>query len=219
VARGLLWLGAVKWTRTLALAALFSVRALSAHAQTDAKFALGYQVGLRSAIDEEAHGGLVSSFLWRFGTSDPGWGFHWGLSWFSTHIDRSVVGESVQLGELHVRPIMAGYGYTYNIGRYSITADVLGGFALTSIELTPMANDAYRNIGARTITTDVSMTPVVKPEVSVWYDINKKFGLNVNAGFMFARPNVSIRSTLGDDARRVRADTLQIKAGLAYTLF
>jgi hypothetical protein len=209
----------VKWTRTLALAALFTLRALSAHGQTDAKFALGYQFGMRGAIDQEAHGGMVSGLLWRFGTSDPGWGFHWGLGWYSTDIDRSIVGNSVELGELHVRPFMAGYGYTYNIGRYSITADVLGGLAVTSFSLTPVATDAYYDVGARSLSSDVSMTPVAKPEVSVWYDISEKLGLNVNAGMMIARPNLTIRSTLGDQSMRLRADSLQIKAGLAYRIF
>jgi hypothetical protein len=216
----LLHVDGVSSIRTLVLAALFTAAALPALAQTDAKFAIGYQVGLRSAVDQEAHGGYVSGFLWRFGVGDPGWGFHWGLNWYETHVDRSIVGQTVEFGELNVRPITAGYGYTFNYGKYSVTADILAGPALTSFSLTPGANDAYHDLmGARSVSSDVSWALVARPEASVWYDINKKLGLNVNVGFMFARPNVTIHSSLGNESMRVRADTLQIRAGLAYAIF
>src|ERR1041385_6371659 len=99
---------------------MFSSAALTAHAPTDARFAIGYQFGVRSATDQETHGGFVSGFVWRFGVADPGWGLHWGLNWYETRVDRALVDRTLQFGELHVRPIMLGYGYTYNSGRYSI---------------------------------------------------------------------------------------------------
>jgi hypothetical protein len=41
----------------------------------------------------------------------------------------------------------------------------------------------------------------------------------VNGGYMIARPNVTIRSSLGSDSIGIRADNLQITAGLAYAIF
>jgi len=220
LARALLRDVAVNWTRTLGLIVFIVGAAVPSYAQTDSKFAVGAEFGVRASTAPEAHGSPTPGILWRFGRSQTGWGFHWGLNWYSTDIDRSIVGQNIELGELKVRPFMAGYGYTYNYRRYSITAAILGGFALTSMTLAPGAGDVYVNrLGARAVTSDASNTLVAKPEVNVWYDINKKFGLNVTAGYMIARPSVNVRSTLGTDSSRVRADMFTIKAGLAYSVF
>ena len=60
----------------------------------------------------------VPGLLWRFGTSKGGWGFHWGLNWYAVKLERPIGGTAIELGELHVRPVMAGYGYTHLIRRY-----------------------------------------------------------------------------------------------------
>ena len=139
---------------------------------------------------------------------------------YETQIDRSVGGQTVELGELHVKPVMAGYGYTRNIGRYSVTAALLGGLAHSSVKLTPAANDLYRDLlGARSVDVDSGWPLVLRPELSMWYDINKKIGLHVSTGYMIARPHVTVTGTLGDDKRRVSADMLGVKVGLAYSIF
>ena len=191
-----------------------------ARAQSEGTIALGGNFTVRLAGDRDVRGHLGPGLLWRFGHGKPGWGFHWGLNWFNADLDRSVGGDNIELGELHIRPVMAGYGYTYEVGRASVTAAVLGGYALGSIEMTPVANDAYRDrLGARAISADASNAFTAKPEIGVWYDINKKIGLNVNAGYIVARPHVTVRSTLGEDRRGIRADQFILKVGMVYSIF
>ena len=60
---------------------------------------------------------------------------------------------------------------------------------------------------------------MAKPEVCFWYDVNKKVGLNVTAGYIVARPNVTVSSTAGDDRRRVRADVFVVTVGAVYSIF
>src|SRR3954470_18888375 len=114
---------------TIATAAL----ARPASAQTTNRFALGfdYIVGApdRASKEDYARGQLGPGLLWRFGNAKPGWGFHWGLNWYAVKLERPIGGDVTELGELKVRPLMAGWGYTKVIRRYSITADVLGGYA------------------------------------------------------------------------------------------
>jgi hypothetical protein len=192
----------------------------TADAQTGGRIALGADFGLKLPGGPDAHGSEGIGLLWRFGHGKEGFGFHWGLNWYETHIDRSVAGREVELGELHVKPVMAGYGYTQNIGHYSITAVMLGGLAYSSVSLTPAANDAYRDLlGARSVDVDSGWPLVLRPEVSMWYDINQKIGLHVSTGYMIARPQVTVTSTLGEDKRSVRADMLGVKVGLAYSIF
>jgi hypothetical protein len=86
--------------------------------------------------------------------------------------------------------------------------------------MSALANDAYRDrLGARTITADASNTLVLKPEVSVWRDLSEKIGVRASVGYLIARPHIAVRSTLGEDKRRVNADMLMFKVGMVYSIF
>src|SRR5664279_510485 len=113
-----------------------------AYAQDDtppaSRFALGGEFKVktsdRASEEDYARGQLGPGLLWRFGAPKGGWGFHWGLNWYAVKLERPVGGSVTELGELHIRPFMAGYGYTHLIRRYAITADVLGGYAIGTIK-------------------------------------------------------------------------------------
>ena len=195
-----------------------------AFAQLTNRFAIGAEYKIRAtdraSQEDYAHAKLGPGLLWRVGHGHQGWGFHWGLNWYAVDIDRPIGGQATALGELKIRPFMAGYGYTYSMTRrFNITADALGGYALGSIDLTPTAIDAYRNrLGAQAATAKSTNTFVLKPEIGAWYDVNNKVGLNVNFGYMMARPDIIVSSTAGADRRKVRADQFIIKAGIVYSI-
>jgi hypothetical protein len=211
----------VTYSRICLLAFLAAAAVPSrAWAQSEGKFALGANLAARAASGEHADGYVGVGLLWRFGHGKTGWGWHYGLSWFSTHLDRSIGEVSTEFGELHVRPILGGYGYTQVLGRTAITAKVMGGYAFSSISLNPAATDAFRDrLGARSVSLDAANTFVVKPEISAWYDINKKLGLNVSGGYIVARPHVTVTSSLGEDRRSIRADMFMFKVGMVYSIF
>jgi hypothetical protein len=189
-------------------------------AQSEGAFAIGGEFTTRMAGDPHVRGELGPNLLWRFGHGEPGWGFHWGLNWFGTHVDLPIGGAETEIGELKIRPVMIGYGYSYKLGPATVTADVIAGYALGSIEVTPEAVDVYRDrLGARAVSVDVSNTFTLKPEVGVWYDVNPKIGINVNAGYVVARPRLTVHSTLGDDRRDIRADQFIVKVGMVYSIF
>jgi len=174
----------------------------------------------RASQEDYARGQRGPGLLWRFGTSKGGWGFHWGLNWYAVKLERPIGGQVTELGELHVRPLMAGYGYTYLIRRYSITADVLGGYAIGTMNISDPAVAAYqRTLGVPSAYASATNTLVLKPEIGVWYDLNKKVYINVNAGYMMARPDVLIESIAGVDRRKARADQFILKVGVAYSIF
>ena len=212
-------------TRLAALALLLILAPPArASAQSENRFAVGAEFKVRmtdrASTQDYAEGQLGPGLLWRFGLPKTGWGFHWGLNWYAVTIERPVGGAAVPLGELHVRPIMAGYGYTRVIGRYAVTADVLGGYAFGSIDLEPSAVDAYRRtFGVPGASVTASNTFVLKPEIGVWYDVNRKVGVNVNAGYMVARPEVTIETAAGTDLRTARADQFILKVGVVYSVF
>ncbi len=102
----------------------------------------------------------------------------------------------------------------------AVTGDVMAGYAVNSFRLDPVADSAYQTrLGARSVSAEAVNALVARPELKVWYDVNKKVGLLVNAGYVFVRPDVKVTSTLGTDVHRVHADTYTLKVGLVYSIF
>ena len=62
-------------------------------------------------------------------------------------------------------------------------------------------------------------TLVLKPEIGVWYDITRRVFLNVNAGYMMARPDVEIVTAVSTERRKARADQFILKVGVVYSIF
>jgi hypothetical protein len=200
--------------------ALTIATATTAHAQSAGKFALGAQLSTRTAAGPENGGHLGVSFLWRFGQSKTGWGWHYGLNWFGTDLSRTIGGPNTEFGKLRVRPIMGGYGYTRVFGRTAVTGKLMGGYAFSSMKLSEEAMDAYRTrIGAQAVTVKASNAFVVIPEINVWYNVNKKIGIRLGGGYVLARPDVTVTSTAGVDRRRVKADNVTFKVGMVYSIF
>src|SRR5262249_16121353 len=198
----------VAFLRWALVAFLFTIAVpRCAKAQENSRFAAGIEFTIaasdRAANQDHAHPQFFPDPLWRFGTTDPGWGFHWGLNWYDVRIDRSIGGAATELGELHLKPIMVGYGYTWIVKKNAITADILGGYAFGSMsDLTDRAADAYRmRLGLDAIDAKASNAFVLKPEIGIWHDINRYLGLNINVGYMFARPEVTITTSTAADVR------------------
>jgi hypothetical protein len=197
----------------------------AAYAQTESRFAIGANFTIaasdRTPTEDQAHPAFFPELLWRFGDVKPGWGPHWGLNWYAVDIDRPVGGGAqILLGELRLRPIMAGYGYTWLRGKNEISANVLGGYAFSSIELNDGVAAAYQTrLGVQATGADASNSLVLRPELNFWHDISHLFGLNVNVGYVIARPDVTITTSSGVDKRTARADQFQLRVGLVYSIF
>jgi hypothetical protein len=209
--------------RTIAFFALcvLVLGARPAHAQTEGWLALGGGYTHTSPADSDSttpHDAV--GFAWRFGHPRTGFKWAFGFNWFTTDVLIPIGGDRTTFGRMHVRPFMPGYGYTVVLGRAAITGDVIGGYAFDSFKMRATGNDAYRlRLGAEAVSTDVSNAWVVKPEINLWYDVNKVLGINVNWGYLVARPTLKITSTLGTDTRHINADQYMFKMGVVYKVF
>lgn len=195
--------------------------AASVSAQTDSRLAVGASVTTRVATSEEAGSGAAVNFEWRIGHAIAGWGPQLSLfSWFDTDVQRPIGAGTIDPGHIRIRPLLAGYGYTWVRRRTAITADVVGGYSLNSFRLDSAALAEYeRLLGASGIESEATNAWAIKPEVQAWYDINTRFGLKLNGGYLIARPSLVLRSSLGEVVVPVHADTFLITAGLVYSLF
>jgi hypothetical protein len=192
-----------------------------ARAQTDSRLAVGMSVTTRLASASDASGSADVGFELRIGHEGQGWTWqHPFFNWFNTGVHEPIAARTVDLGRLRVRPIMAGYGYTWIRGRVAITADLLGGYTVNSFALDPAALAEYsQRLGATRVDSEATNAFAIKPEIQVWYDLNPRFGLKLSSGYLVARPSVVITSSLGEDVRPVRADTFLMTFGLVYSLF
>jgi len=213
------------FTRRLAVRASASVLvalalSTSLGAQENNSLAVGINYTNRLATDPNAHGDGGVGFKTRFGHSETGWGWHYGLNWYSTTVDRSIGQRRTTLGELKVRPILVGYGYTIALtDRLSLTGDVIGGAAYSTFRVTSEAYDAFHAVGAEAVHVRAGFTPVIKPEASMWYDINRRFGLSLDGGYIIARPPLAVSTSLGREKERFTADTWTISTGIVYRIF
>jgi hypothetical protein len=191
-----------------------------AHGQTDNRLAVGGSITTRIAGSSAAAASSAVGFELRIDHETDGWGWAYSFfGWFDTDIQQPPAVSSSDLGRLRVRPLMLGYGYTKIRGRAAITADVVGGYSLNSFYLDSSTIADYQRRRASDIHGEATNTFVVKPELAVWYDLNRRIGLRVNGGYLLARPSVTIVSTLGRDARSIRADTFLITIGAVYSIF
>ena len=124
--------------------------AASAGAQSGGKYAVGASVGTRWAPSPTVIGDHFGvSLLWRIGHSKEGFGWDGGLNWFTSHLQQSFGDTSpFDLGDLHIHPIMVGYGYTHLIGPMtSIKGSVQGGYSFNSFEEAPQAAETVSRLG------------------------------------------------------------------------
>jgi len=207
-------------SRTAFIVMIVALWASDARAQVDNRLAVGMSVTTRLSGSAGAGGSSDVGFEMRIGHEHDGWGVQTSFfNWFDTSVREPIGGRISDLGEIRMRPITVGYGYTRIRGRAAITTDVVGGYAFNSFHLDPIASADYlQRLGASVIRSEATNTFVVKPEVQVWYDLTNRFGLKLNAGYLIARPSVIITTTLGEDRRPVRADTFLITFGVVFSI-
>jgi hypothetical protein len=208
------------WHKVLAVLVVATGMSAAAFAQEGNRFALGGSYTKRGVPSSAAHGGQGPGLEWRFGHATEGWGWHYGLNWYATDVDHNIAGQKTSLGELRMRPFMAGYGYTHVMGPFALTVGGLAGYAFTAMDLSRDASDAYLNrLGVRSVDLRTSGAPVVKPEIGVWYDLSRKIGLTANIGYVVARPKITVTTPIGHDVERLRADAWSFTIGSVYRIF
>jgi hypothetical protein len=60
---------------------------------------------------------------------------------------------------------------------------------------------------------------VWRPGVSAWFDVSGRFALNLSAGYIFTRLNVTFLEDGRFVKHRLPGDTTVFNAGIAYKLF
>jgi hypothetical protein len=156
---------------------------------------------------------------WRLGRGETGWSPSIGFNWYETGLRTPVAGRATRVGSIHVRPIMFGYGYTWRRARTAIGARASGGYAFNSISINSALRQAYLQDFNTWVAGNIGNSWVAKPELSVWYDLAPRIGVNLSLGYLFNRPTVILTTPAGQTRQRWNADMVTLSFGVVYGIF
>lgn len=140
-----------------------------------------------------------------------GLGLAVGFGWFGADL-RSTTGAGGVVGEVRIRPVMAGIGYTARQGRASVTVSALAGLALNSVDPSTRPTSGQ-------IPLDVGNSLVWRPGASFWFETSSRTALNLQVGYVMTRPRLTVLEGDVVARRGLNADTLLVRVGLAYKVF
>jgi hypothetical protein len=198
----------------LVLAIGFTIIAAGAHAQSASHIGLGAGVNLYRPTSTEAHRSEGVGVEYRWHSFHSGWGPTFGLDWHKTGFTQPLGPIDTPLGTIQFRTILLGIGHTQHMRRLNVSASLSGGYAMNRLALDSRANPTFELAGVSLVAARARNSAAAKPEVSVWFDIAKRLGVGVSAAYFVARPDVIIETSTGSYARRLRADALELHAGM-----
>ena len=180
-------------------------------------------VGVDYGVDVPASDRLETKRAWGIAFRLPrpgGWSFAWDFGALESDLAHPVAGAVSSIGTMTVRPVLAGGAYTWSAGRFEASALVTGGVAFVGVELgdegRARLKDAFR---VADLHADGGPTFTVQPKLTVWYDINRLFGLTASASYLHLRPRVTLAHDTDLEAFTVNAGMTRISAGVVFKIY
>lgn len=147
-----------------------------------------------------------------------GWGPSFGLNWFSGDISVPINGQRTTIGEVKVRPIMAGVAYTIGRGRARTSFSFVGGYAFTRAKVTAALPSGT------TASIDIGDAWVVRPNVGLTYALTRRLAIIGSIGYVYTNPTLTINVGQQGQAPALisgsfRGDYVNLTAGMAFSIF
>jgi hypothetical protein len=108
---------------------------------------------------------------------------------------------------------MAGLSYTFVSDRVSVSPGVVGGLAINSVRITETG------AAPGPLAVEVGNSLVWRPAVSVWFDTSRRIAMNISAGYVLTRLELTVLDNGQLSKRDVSGNTMVVRAGLVYKLF
>jgi hypothetical protein len=182
------------------------------------RFLVGATFGSVATVDQDLGTQYRVSPFFRWNSRRSGWGPSFGLSWFTADLRAPVDGRAVRIGDVKIRPVMAGIGYTVMRGRLRTTYGVVTGYAFNDARIdTPLRPGVAASVS-------IGNAWALQPKVDLTYAVTKRVALLGTAGYVFSNPNVSV--TVTEDglpayhsSDHVRSDSFVLRVGAAVAIF
>lgn len=124
----------------------------------------------------------------------------------------SAGGAQSALAAVRLRPVMAGLNYSLVTGRVTLGAGVVAGYSFNSLSVETARAGPGRAIA-------VTNSFAIQPKLDVWFDVTRRIGLTLGAGYLVSRPKVTFASDDIVSTERIPINTVVLSAGLAYWIF
>ena len=214
--------GTVKLIHIVSLWLAATLIAANVHAQiNEAIDHAGIGVGVAhynpTSDDGQTSQGIVAAYRWH--SFHSGWGPTFGLDFHTTDFNETLGGLNAHLGSYRMRALLAGFGHTRHMGRFSAAANLLGGYAFNSFNVEGDAFPAFAATGVSLVGAHVDNSWVVKPGVNVWYDVLKHVGVGVGAAYLVSRPELTITTASGTQQQHLKTDAFEATAGVTFGLW
>ena len=147
-----------------------------------------------------------------------GWSPVVGLNWYKGDIAVPVNGQQTVVGELKLRPVMAGIGYSIGRGPTRTTIGLVGGYAFNSAVVS-------QDLPADTsVSISVGNAWVVRPSVTLTYALTRRLAIVSSVGYVYMDPTIRVsvnshgqHTSLALD--HYRSDYINFTLGTAFSVF
>jgi hypothetical protein len=206
--------------RRLAAAAFVLLAASPAlYAQSAAGLGVGAALTLYDPASQQADNPPAVGVIARM-RRGSGLGATVGLEWYTSSVRTDVGGQPVPLGDIHVRPVMAGVSYIRQYRRYALSTALVAGYSFNSLRPTAAAQAAYQDrLGMPNVRLEVANSFAFRPDVTLWYELGHHFAASASLAYLFARPTVTAVSSTGRRDARLDLSATVITFGVAYGVF
>lgn len=171
---------------------------------------VGGSVGGIFPIDDDVKVGRAFGF--NFGLApEHGLGLTMGFGWYTADLTLSGVSGDAEVGDLRVRPLMGGVGYTWVKGKVATGVSINAGVSFNSIRL----DDQYRTFfgpGAE-VRADASNSFAARPQFRVEYAVARKLGVYTSVGYFFTEFDNVIETPRGRFENEWDASSFNIFVG------
>jgi len=160
-------------------------------------------------------------FMWRWRSrqrrTDDHYKFAYRFGSYSSPISEPMQGQQVAVGDVRIRPLLAGVDYTMSRGKWTWAAGAQAGWAINSLHSPdPVKQRLAAAMGVGGVETHIADTFAFSPRVKGWYEVNRRVSLAVESFYSYARPELTIRTGSSVLTRRLNADALVFKTGVVY---
>ena len=172
---------------------------------------IGGSVGGIFPFDDDVTAGKAFGF--NFGLApEQGVGLTLGFGWYTADLTLSGVSGDAEVGDLRVRPLMAGVSSTWVKGRVATGVSINAGVSFNSIRL----NDQYRSFfGPGTeVRVDASNSFATRPQLRVEYAVAKKVGVFSSVGYFFTEFDNVIETPRGRFENEWDASSFNVFVGV-----
>lgn len=171
---------------------------------------IGGSVGGIFPLDDDVKVGRAFGF--NVGLApDPGLGVTLGFGWYTADLTLPDVSGDAEVGDLRIRPLMAGVSYTWVNGKVAAGVSINAGISFNSIRL----NDQYRSFfgpGAE-VRVDASNSFAARPQFRVEYAVARKVGVYSSVGYFFTEFDNVIETPRGRFENEWDASSVNIFVG------